>query len=79
MPQASGSSSLSPQLFDRAYADLADDDGGVAALFGAVMGDEYPTELAPNSLVTWSVLREVAANGWAIRDDRLDVLPRERR
>jgi ubiquinone/menaquinone biosynthesis C-methylase UbiE len=53
-----GSSSLSPDLFDRAYVDLAVDNGGVAALFGSVMGDEYPAELAPNSLVTWSVLYE---------------------
>jgi SAM-dependent methyltransferase len=50
---------LSPDLFDRAYVDLAVDNGGVAALFGSVMGDEYPAELAPNSLVTWSVLDEV--------------------
>lgn len=59
LSEASGPSLLSPDLFDRAYADLADDDGGVAALFASVMGDEYPAELAPNSLVTWSVLGEV--------------------
>ena len=61
MSEASpGSSSLSPDLFDRAYVDLAADDGGVTALFGSVMGDEYPADLAPNSLVTWSVLDEVS-------------------
>lgn len=58
MSEASGSSSLSPDLFDRAYADLAKDDGGVATLFESAMGDEYPAELSPNSFVTWSVLGE---------------------
>jgi len=58
LSEASGSSSLSPDLFDRAYADLAKDDGGVATLLGSAMGDEYPAELAPYSLVTWSVLGE---------------------
>ncbi|MEA3510922.1 MAG: class I SAM-dependent methyltransferase [Actinomycetota bacterium] len=52
---------FSPDVFDQAFLDAADDDGHVTEVFRSVMGDEYAGEFAPYSFATRSVLTETVA------------------